>query len=393
VTSPLGDLLVVSIEQAVAAPYATRQLADLGARVIKVERPDGGDFARHFDTYANGTGAHFAWVNRNKESLTLDVKTAAGRSVLDDLLDRADVFVHNLVPGAAPRLGVDAATLRARRPRLVVCEISGYGTGGPYDTRKAYDLLIQSEVGLATITGSLADPIKPGIAVADISAGMFGFSSILTALYARERTGAGAGLEVSMLDGMADWLGYPLVVRKHGGQPEFTRGMSHPAIAPYDAYPTADGRLLSVSVQNDREWAALATTVLARPDLVDDPRYATNQARVKNRGDLDEAVADVIAQWDADTAVAALHRAGIGCAMVNRLDEVVDHPQLATRGRWLTVDAPHGPVATPLAPPVCPEWTTPAGAVPALGQHTDSILAELGRDPDTIRRLRADGVV
>jgi crotonobetainyl-CoA:carnitine CoA-transferase CaiB-like acyl-CoA transferase len=391
--SPLAGLLVVSIEQAVAAPYATRQLADLGARVIKVERPVHGDFARHFDTYANGTGAHFAWVNRNKESLTLDVQTAEGRAVLDELLDRADVFVHNLVPGAAPRLGLDGATLRAHTPRLVVCEISGYGTGGPYDERKAYDLLIQAEAGLTTITGSLTGPVKPGIAVADIAAGMFGFSSVLSALYARERTGGGATLEVSMLDAMADWMGYPLVVRKHGAEPDLASGMSHPAIAPYDAYPTSDGRLVTVSVLNDREWAKLATTVLGRPDMVDDPRFATNQARVANRVAIDEVLAPVVATLDVAAAVTTLHEAGVGCAVVNRLDEVVDHPQLSTRDRWLRVAAPDGPVWTPLAPPVSSAWTTPAGAVPALGQHTDAILAELGRDAATIRRLHDTGVV
>jgi itaconate CoA-transferase len=393
VSGPLSGLLVVSVEQAVSAPYATRQLADLGARVIKVERPGHGDFARHFDAYANGTGAHFAWANRNKESLTLDMKAPAGRAVLDELLDRADVFVHNLVPGAAARLGLDGATLSARLPKLVSCEISGYGTGGPYDQRKAYDLLIQAESGLTTITGTPTEPIKPGISVADIAAGMFAFSAILAALYAVARTGRGAVLEVAMLDAMADWLGYPLVVRKHGAEPDLATGMSHPAIAPYDAYPTADGRLLTVSVQNDREWTALASTVLGRPELADDPRFATNQARVANRAAIDEVLAPVIAALDAETAVATLHAAGIGIAVVNRLDEVVDHPQLSTRDRWLRVDAPHGPVWTPLAPPVSSTWTTPAGAVPALGEHTDAILTELGHDADTIRRLHDTGVV
>ncbi|GGO82782.1 CaiB/BaiF CoA transferase family protein [Nonomuraea cavernae] len=392
-TGPLDDLLVVSMEQAVSAPYATRQLADLGARVIKVERPDGGDFARHFDTHANGTGAHFAWANRNKESLTLDAKAPDGRRVLGELLARADVFVHNLAPGAAPRLGLDGATLRAARPRLVVCEISGYGTGGPYDDRKAYDLLIQAEGGLATITGSLEHPIKPGISVADIAAGMFGFSSVLSALLNRERTGQGCVLEVSMLDALADWMGYPLVVRRHGSAPDLASGMSHPAIAPYDAYRAADGRLVTVSVQNDREWVKLARSVLDRPDLADDPRYATNQARVAHRADLDELLGAVIGRLGSAEAVAALHAAGIGCALVNDLAEVADHPQLVTRDRWLTVPAPAGPVATPLSPPVSSAWRTPAGPVPALGEHTDAILRELGYDDASIHRLHDDGVV
>ncbi|WP_433377889.1 CaiB/BaiF CoA transferase family protein [Streptosporangium sp. CA-115845] len=392
-TAPLDGLLVVSMEQAVSAPYATRQLADLGARVIKVERPDGGDFARHFDTHANGTGAHFAWANRNKESLTLDAKAPRGRRVLEALLARADVFVHNLVPGAASRLGLDGATLLAGHPRLVVCEISGYGTGGPYDDRKAYDLLIQAEGGLTTITGSLEHPIKPGISVADIAAGMFGFSSVLSALLGRERTGEGCVLEVSMLDALADWMGYPLVVHKHGSVPGLASGMSHPSIAPYDVYRAADGRLVTVSVQNDREWAKLATAVLERPDLAGDPRYATNQARVAHRADIDELLASVIGRLGGSEAVTALHRAGIGCALVNDLAEVVDHPQLVSRDRWLTVPAPTGPVATPLAPPVSSAWKTPAGPVPALGEHTDTILRELGYDDASIHRLHHDGVV
>lgn len=392
-TPPLDGLLVVAMEQAVSAPYATRQLADLGARVIKLERPDGGDFARSFDTYANGTGAHFAWVNRNKESLTVDVKTAEGRRVLDALLARADVFVHNLVPGAAPRLDLDGASLLACHSSLIICEISGYGTGGPYDDRKAYDLLIQAEAGLATVTGSLEHPIKPGIAVADIAAGMFAFSSVLSALLARHRTGAGTVLEVSMLDAVADWMGYPLVVRKHGAIPDLAAGMSHPAIAPYDTYPSADGRLVAISVQNDREWVKLATSVLGRPDLAHDPRYATNPARVANRREIDDMLRAVVIKLDAAAAVALLHGSGIGCAIVNDLHEVVDHPQLVARGRWLTVDAPAGPVATPLAPPVTTAWRTPAGPVPALGQHTDAILRELGYDDATIRRFHDEGIV
>ena len=392
-TRPLEGMLVVSMEQAVSAPYATRQLADLGARVIKVERPDGGDFARQFDTYANGTGAHFAWVNRNKESLTLNVKDPRGRAVLDDLLARADVFTHNLVPGAAPRLALDGASLLAKYPRLVACEISGYGTGGPYDDRKAYDLLIQAEVGLTTITGTLAQPVKPGISVADIAAGMFGFSSVLAALLQRARTGIGSALEVSMFDAMADWMGYPLVVRKHGSIPELASGMSHPAISPYDAYPTADGRLVTVSIQNDREWAKLAAGMLGREDMVSDPRFATNQGRVANRAMIDEVLATALAAMTANDAVAQLHRTGIGCALVNSLEEVVDHPQIVQRGRWLSVPAPDGPVQTPLSPPVSSTWNTPAGAIPALGQHTDLILRELGLADALIAAMRADGVV
>lgn len=390
-SAPLDGVLIVSMEQAVSAPYATRLLADAGARVIKVERPDGGDFARHFDTYANGTGAHFAWTNRTKESLTIDAKS--GREILLKLLARADVFVHNLAPGAAPRLGLSGEMLRSARPDLIVCEISGYGTGGSYDERKAYDLLIQAESGLAAITGSIDHPIKPGISVADIAAGMFAYSSILAALVRRERTGLGATLEVSMLDAVADWMGYPLVVRRHGHEPDLAAGMTHPAIAPYDAYPARDGRLVAVSVQNDREWAKLATTVLDRPDLADDPRYATNAARVAHRSDIDQLLAPVIAAHSASEAIARLHAAGIGCATVNTLAEVADHPQLVGRGRFVTVPAPAGPVSVPLAPPVTDAWVTPTRGVPALGEHTDAILRELGYDDDAIADLRRAGTI
>jgi itaconate CoA-transferase len=393
VTRPLDGLLVVSMEQAVSAPYATRQLADLGARVIKVERPDGGDFARQFDTHANGTGAHFAWANRNKESLAVDVKHPRGRRIIGDLLARADVFVHNLVPGAAARLGLDGDALRSAHPRLVVCEISGYGTGGPYDGRKAYDLLVQAESGLTAITGSPQEPVKPGISVADIAAGMFAFSSVLAALLRRASTGEGCAMEVSMLDAMADWMGYPLVVRKHGTEPALAPGMSHPAIAPYDAYRAADGRLVTVSVQNDREWAKLATTVLGRPELATDPRYATNQARVAHREEIDRLVAAAVGALDAGEAVTVLHAAGIGCGLVNDLAAVVEHPQLVARDRWLTVPAPAGPVSAPLAPPVTAAWRTPAGAVPALGEHTAAVLRELGYDEGAVAGLRAEGIV
>jgi itaconate CoA-transferase len=393
VTLPLDGVLVVSVEQAVAAPYATRQLADLGARVVKVERPDGGDFARQYDSHANGTGAHFAWTNRNKESLTLDVKNPDGRRVLAALLTRADVFVQNLAPGAVARLGLDGASLLAAHPRLIVCEISGYGTGGPYDDRRAYDLLIQAEAGLTTITGSLEHPIKPGIPVADIAAGMFGFSSVLSALLSRHRTGEGCVLEVSMLDAVADWMGYPLVVRAHGAEPNLATGMSHPAIAPYDAYASADGRLVTISVQNDREWVKLARSVLNRPELAHDPGYATNQARVANRAEIDALVASVIGRLGTAEAITLLHGNGIACAVVNDLAEVVAHPQLVSRGRWLTVDAPAGPVIAPLGPPVSSAWRTPAGAVPGLGEHTAAILHELGYDDQAIGRLRDKGVV
>lgn len=392
-TRPLDGVLVVSLEQAVSAPYCTRLLADAGARVIKVERPGVGDFARHFDTFANGTGAHFAWCNRNKESLSLDFASAPGREILEELIGCADVLVDNLAPGAAARLGIDAAAVLERHPGKVVCEISGYGTGGDYDERRAYDLLIQAEAAVATVTGSVDEPIKPGVGFADISAGIFAANSILSALLLKARTGEGSALEVSMLDAMMDWMGYPLVVAKHGHEPQMARGMSHPAIAPYDAYPTSDGRLIAISVQNDREWHKLAVRFLDLPEMADDQRFRVNEARVANRDLIDDVLAPAVAKLTAADAVTTLHEAGIACSVVNTVEEVVDHPQLVARGRWLEVAAPQGPVATPLAPPLTAAWSTPTGGVPALGEHTDAILADLGRDADAIETLRSQGVV
>lgn len=392
-THPLDGVLVVSLEQAVSAPYCTRILADAGARVIKIERPGSGDFARHFDTFANGTGAHFAWINRNKESLTLDVANSRGRELLEELIARADVLVENLAPGAAARLAIDGASVRERYPDRVVCEISGYGTGGTYDDRRAYDLLIQAEAAVATVTGSLEEPIKPGVGFADIAAGMFAATAILQALLLRAATGEGSTLEVSMLDAMMDWMGYPLIVAKHGHEPQMSRGMSHPAIAPYDAYPTSEGRLVAISVQNDREWAKLAADFLERSDMATDHRFATNEARVTNRALIDDVLGPALSKLSAPDAIAELNHVGIACALVNSVEEVVGHPQLVARGRWLEVEGPKGPVATPLAPPVTSSWSTPAGGVPSLGQHTDAILRELGRDEPTIARLRADRVV
>ncbi|MGW0176580.1 CaiB/BaiF CoA transferase family protein [Rhodococcus sp. NPDC003322] len=375
---PLEGVLVVAMEQAVAGPFATRHLADLGARVIKVERVDGGDFARGFDTAAGGMGAHFAWLNRTKESLALDVKSEFGRQVLGSLLSGADVFLHNLAPGAAADLGLAAADLTVAHPQLVVCEISGYGTGGPYDSRRAYDLLVQCEAAVVSVTGTVEAPIKPGIAVADIAAGSYAYSSILAALLARHRTGRGCVIEVSMLDAVAEWMGYPLTVAKHGGTPKMNAGMSHPAIAPYDAYPVAAGGLVALSVQNDREWARLARLVLGRDELVDDPRFATNAARVAHRGLVDALVGEHLAPLGFEEAVEELTGAGIACARINSVRDLVDHPQLVERHRWVEVDSPVGVVPTLLPPAPSSGWDVALGPIPALGADTEHILAELG---------------
>jgi itaconate CoA-transferase len=390
---PLGGILVVSMEQAVSAPIATRHLADMGARVVKVERPDGGDFARHFDTLASGLGTHFTWVNRNKESLTLDVKKPGGEAVLSDLLERADVFVQNLAPGAARRAGIDGDTLLARFPRLIVCEISGYGSDGPFAERHAYDLLIQCEAAIATITGSIEAPVKPGIAVADIAAGMYAYSSVLAALIARGRTGRGSVLEVSMFDAAAEWMGYALTAVKHGSTPVFAAGLSHPAVAPYDAFVTSEGDRVVLGVQNDREWARLAAKVIGRPDLATDPRFATNAARVRHRDELHELIGGALAPLAVEAAIELLSAAGIACARVNTVEQVVNHPQLVERHRWHTIDSPVGQIPTLLPPVISSAWEPALGAVPALGEHTDALLAELGRDEREIAALHDAGTV
>jgi itaconate CoA-transferase len=390
---PLDGVLVVAMEQAVSAPFASRQLADLGARVIKIERPDGGDFARSFDTLAGGLGAHFSWVNRGKESVTLNTRQPAAREVLHELIARADVFLQNLAPGAAVRAGLDGATLRRRHPRLVICEISGYGSSGPYADRRAYDLLIQAEAAVATVTGSIEHPVKPGIAVADIAAAMYAQSGILAALLARGRTGEGSVVEVAMLDAVAEWMGYGVTVAKHGNVPVFGRALSHPAIAPYDGYPTRDGERVVLSVQNDREWRRLATTVLGRPELAADPRYATNAARVAHRDDIDAVLTEVLGALELADAIKMLVDAGIACARINTVEQLVDHPQLVERHRWASVNSPVGTVPTLLPPVQSSAWSPALGPIPALGEHTDAVLRELGRDEDEIRGLREAGAI
>jgi itaconate CoA-transferase len=392
-TRPLDGVLVVSMEHAVSAPIATRHLADLGARVIKVERPDGGDFARHFDTLASGLGAHFTWVNRSKESLTLDIRKPGGQAVLSELLERADVFVQNLAPGAARRAGIDGAALLPRYPRLIVCEISGYGSDGPFAERRAYDLLIQCEAAVATVTGSIEAPVKPGIAAADIAAGMYAYSSVLAALIARGRTGQGSVLDVSMFDAAAEWMGYALTAVKHGSQPVFGAVLSHPAVAPYDAFVTSEGDRVVLGVQNDREWIRLAGSVLSRPDLATHPSFATNEARVRHREELNRLIGEVLAPITLDQAIELLTAAGIACARVNTVEQVVHHPQLVERHRWRTVQSPVGPIPTLLPPVISSAWEPALGAVPALGEHTDALLAELGRDEREIVALHDARVV
>ncbi|SPF01429.1 Formyl-coenzyme A transferase [Streptomyces sp. MA5143a] len=391
---PLDGLTVVAVEQAVAAPFATRQLADLGARVIKVERVDGGDFARGYDTAARGLASHFVWCNRGKESLALDLKDPRGLDVVRRLVADADVFVQNLAHGAAARLGLDAAALCAAHPRLIAVDISGYGASGPYADKRAYDMLVQCEAGLVSVTGTPEQPVKAGIPAADIAAGMYAFSGVLAALLRRGTTGRGGPVEVSMLEALAEWMGHPLHHTLHGGTPPVRTGIAHAVIAPYDAYPTADGARVLLSVQNDREWRRLAERVLGRPELADDPAFATNPARVAHRDRTDEAVARALGALDADEAVARLEAAGIACARLRDVHDLAEHPQLAARDRWREVGSPVGPLRALLPPITLPGGDEARmGAVPALGEHTESLLRAVGMTGDEIAALRRDGVI
>ena len=341
---PLDGILVVALEQAVAAPFATRQLADLGARVIKIERPGTGDFARHYDRSTHGQASYFVWLNRGKESIELDVKTDRGQAVLNALLARADVFVQNLVPGAAERLGLGAAELRARHPRLIACSVSGYGPDGPYRHKKAYDLLVQCETGLVMSTGTPETPSKTGFSVADLSTGMYAYSGVLTALYERERTGEGSSLEVSLLDALGEWMGAPFYYHVYGERPARRSGARHAFISPYGPYAAPGGGQVFLGLQNDREWAVLCDRVLGRPELISDARFRTNPDRLAHDNELTVIIEQALAALTAEQATALLDQAGIASARMRTPAEFAAHPQLAARDRWREVGSPGGPV-------------------------------------------------
>ena len=372
---PLDGLLVVALEQAVAAPFATRQLADLGARVIKIERAGAGDFARGYDTSVLGQASYFVWLNRGKESVELDVKSDEGRAVMAALLARADVFVQNLAPGAAERLGLDAAGLLARHRRLICCSVSGYGPDGPYAGKKAYDLLVQCEAGLLSVTGTPDVPCKAGISVADIAAGMYAYTGVLTALYERERTDRGSSFTVSLLDALGEWMTQPYLYTVYGGKEPRRTGARHASISPYGPYQARGGEVF-IGLQNEREWAVLCDKVLARSDLITDERFATNPDRVKHDGELTAIIEDVLASMTPDEVVARLDAAGIASARLRTPAEFAAHPQLAARDRWREADTPGGPVRALLPPVTVPGREPAMGAVPALGQHTEAVLAE-----------------
>lgn len=390
---PLDGITVITLEHAIAAPFCTRQLADLGARVIKIERPGVGDFARAYDERVRGLASHFVWTNRSKESLTLDVKHAEAVPILHQLLKDADVLVQNLAPGASARLGLSYDALKEQYPRLIVCDISGYGSDGPYRDKKAYDLLIQSESGFLSITGSPDEPAKAGCSVADIAAGMYAYTNILAALIQRGKTGQGCNIDVSMLESMAEWMSYPLYYAMDGAAPPPRASASHATIYPYGPFPAGDGKVIMLGLQNEREWAVFCSKVLKQPELATDPRFNTNALRSAQRKDLFELIVGVFAGLTAEQVIERLEEAQIANAHMNDMHDLWAHAQLKARNRWTEVATPAGPVPA-LLPPGMPNGYAPRmDPVPALGQHTDAILGELGFDSERIARLHAEKAV
>lgn len=390
---PLDGITVVSIEHAVAAPFATRQLADLGARVIKVERPGEGDFARSYDGSVRGLSAYFVWLNRSKESLALDLKHAKAREIMAKLIAKADVFVQNLLPGATDRMGLSAEKLHALHPRLVVCDISGYGDTGPYRKKKAYDFLVQAEGGLLSVTGSPEEPARCGISVVDISAGMYAYSGILSALYLRERTGLGKRVEISMLEALGEWMGQPLYYSHFQGNPPRRSGARHATLAPYGLFRTGGGGSLIFGVQSEREWKVFRDNVLRLPGLDGDLRFDSNPQRVANWDALAEVITSVFSVLKKEEVIARLEASGIAYSEMREMEEVWDHPQFAARGRWREVGSPVGPLPA-LAPPANLEGIEARmDPIPALGEHTESILRELKYGDGDIARMKSEGVL
>ncbi|MBU9228013.1 CoA transferase [Burkholderia multivorans] len=390
---PLSGMTVVTLEHAIAAPFCTRQLADLGARVIKVERPGVGDFARAYDHRTRGLASHFVWTNRSKESLTLDLKQPAAQDVLGELVAQADVLVQNLAPGAAARMGLSFDALHARYPRLIVCDISGYGGDGPYRDKKAYDLLIQSEAAFLSITGTPDEPCKAGNSIADIAAGMYAYTGILSALLQRGVTGKGSHVEISMLEALAEWMGFPMYYAYDGQQPPGRNGAAHATIYPYGPFTAGDGRVVMLGLQNEREWKVFCDVVLRRPDLATDPRFDANVRRSENRASLKAVIEQVFADLTAQDVIARLDEAQIANAAVNQVGDLWTHPQLHARGRFRTVGSPVGELKALLPPATIDSFDVRMDPVPALGEHSAAILRELGRSDADIEQLRADGVI
>ena len=396
-TRPLDGITVVTLEHAIAAPFCTRQLADLGARVIKVERPGTGDFARAYDERVNGMASHFVWTNRSKESLSLDVKHPEAQKVLEKLLEEADVLVQNLAPGAAARLGLSFQALHEKHPQLIVCDISGYGDDpeepGPYRDKKAYDLLIQSESGFLSVTGSQDGPSKAGCSIADIAAGMYAYSSILAALLQRGKTGKGSRIDVSMLESMVEWMSFPLYYAYEGAAPPPRSGAAHATIYPYGPFVAGDGKTVMLGLQNEREWDRFCKVVLQQPELLADERFSSNSRRVANRDALREVITQIFGAMTADHVVQRLEEAQIANAHVNDMHDVWKHPQLQARDRWTRIETPIGPIPALLPPGKTDAYTPRMDPVPGLGEHSESILRELGWSAPDVGRLRQIGAI
>ncbi|HQO27940.1 MAG TPA: CaiB/BaiF CoA-transferase family protein [Accumulibacter sp.] len=375
---PLSGITVVSLEHAIAAPFASRQLADLGARVIKIERPGTGDFARAYDHRVDGLASHFVWTNRAKESLTLDLKHPAAREVLARLLQKTDVLIQNLAPGAAARLGLSYAALAADHPGIIVCDISGYGEGGPYSAKKAYDLMIQSESGFLSVTGSPDAEAKAGVSIADIATGMYAYSTILAAIIQRQKTGKGRRIEISMLEAMVEWMGFPLYYAYKQQSAPLRAGAAHATIFPYGAFRTGDGYRVMLGLQNEREWGTFCAQVLQRPEMKDDPRFASNALRSEHRTELQQVINEIFGRCTCVEIVDRLEAADIANARVNTLDDVWQHAQLQARARWAMIDSPVGRLPSLLPPGADADNPARLGPVPALGEHTEAILGELG---------------
>ncbi|CAB3899771.1 MULTISPECIES: CaiB/BaiF CoA transferase family protein [Achromobacter] len=390
---PLDGITVVSLEHAIAAPFCTRQLADMGARVIKIERPGSGDFARGYDERVRGLSSHFVWTNRSKESLTLDLKREEADDVMQRLLESADVLVQNLAPGAAARLGLSFDALHARYPRLIVCDISGYGEGGPYQDKKAYDLLIQSESGFLSVTGTQDDPVKAGCSIADIAAGMYAYSAILNALLLRQKTGLGSRLDVSMLESMVEWMGFPMYYAFEGAKPPVRAGAAHASIYPYGPFPVGDGSTIMLGLQNEREWRVFCAQVLRQPTLAEDARFISNSQRTANRDALRDLIVAAFADLSIEQVTQRLEDAQIANARVNDMAGVWAHPQLQARGRWSQVDSPAGMLPALLPPASSNAFAPRMAAVPKVGENTDAVLASLGYAPDQIAQLHASEAV
>jgi itaconate CoA-transferase len=390
---PLDGVKVITLEHAIAAPFCTRQLADLGARVIKIERPGVGDFARAYDERVHGMASHFVWCNRSKESLTLDVKAPQAQGIFERLLEDTDVLVQNLAPGAAARLGLSYEALRDRYPRLIVCNISGYGSDGPYRDKKAYDLLIQSESGFLSITGGPDSPAKAGCSIADIAAGMYAYTNILSALLQRSKTGLGREIDVSMLESMVEWMTYPLYYAFDGASPPPRAGAAHATIYPYGPFPAGDAKTVMLGLQNEREWGVFCSQVLLEPELAIDPRFSSNSKRVAAREELREIIVAAFSKLTSEEVIGRLDSAQIANARMNDMPDVWSHPQLKERNRWVSIDSPAGSIPALLPPGASTASDVRLDAVPALGQHTEALLNELGFTTDAIRELRDAAVI